>query len=384
MTSNVLFEKNYDNLKKRLKYGKDGSSLRLMFKRFKATLCDSKADALSFRNFCHGLTRLGIRCAKEQKRQMFDKIDINGDGLITFREFQKAFFPQESTQQNHSGDFRYQSACDRLKRLQLYQDGNNLIKSPTTLYQTLKSQFVIKSKSQLGAFKKFLRCSGSPDTLISCQELKTACRFQSFRCAPFVIERLFAHLDADDNDQVTYEEFARALFDRDLTTNTDLDHPPRRKRALPSTKVASKQQICLASPFSPTDVSSHAIRELKSRIRQLSPKKLKMAMKKSVPKAAPSAPVDATDLLGLHEILAKSGVIGPEMSERRSLKALFYKADYLNRGYITFNQLAQASGIQIRNERQNRHKRLPNLKNNSYRQAKPSKYVRPRGSRRVH
>lgn len=105
--------------------------------------------------------------------------------------------------------------------LVLVKQGANLIS-----FWFVLSQF-IGNKNAHKAFRSFLHLSGSSDALLDVQEVKRSLKAKNINCAPGVPEKLFRHLDPDNDGQLTFGEFTKAFIDMDLSQLIDLDLPVR-------------------------------------------------------------------------------------------------------------------------------------------------------------
>lgn len=331
----------FAHLQAKIKSGQGGTSLRLAFRRFKSTLSTSKGgEGVRFKGFVKALENLGIKLSEANARKVFDRIDENKSGMIDYKEFRNALFPQENMVRE-TKDWKLIRNRERTKLVDLYKDNANIIRAPSTLYSVLRNMFIGKKKNALDGFRAFMKQSGSADTLISAQEVKTAARLNGFKVQSGVVERLFDHLDLDGDGQITVTEFAKVFFDSDLSVKKDLNaiSRVRRKPRQRTPVIQPKVPFSLRAPVAPNSQLKKAIAKLhysQLRTHFVNHKSSSYNVGKHK---------DGVDLRGLQEALVAAGV----SADAQALKSLFYEVDVANRGFVTCRQIARAVGIPIGN-----------------------------------
>jgi len=319
-------------LKRKIQRGHGGTSLQVAFRRFKSTLC-GKQDAVDFKGFQHALRELEIEVPADKAMKAFKKIDTDNSGIITFKEFRDSMYEKKNMVRT-TVDWTLKQAREREEKLARYTDNASLIKDPATLYTVLRDMFAAKGRGQRQAFTKFMRRSGSTDALINVQEMKRALRINGIRCDTGVIERLFAHLDPDGDDEVNFTEFSKAFFDDDLSKVKNLNAPAIQRKK-------QRNQTPGQLTLDPAPVDTPAIRNLKTKLLTLSLGDIHAEFTEHKTVAFQSKLRDAVDLRGLRDCFVNLGVSVPI----KILKQLFYEVDSNNRGYITFKQFTQTVGF---------------------------------------
>jgi len=321
-------------LKRKIQTGQGGASLQVAFRRFKSTLC-GKQDAVDFKGFQHALKELEIEIDREKALATFKKIDTDNSGTISFKEFRDSMYEKKNMVRS-TVDWTIKRAREREAALARYTDNASLIRDPATLYTVLRDMFVSAGRNQRTAFSKFMRRSGSTDALINVQEMKRALRIGGIRTDSGVIERLFAHLDPDCDEEVTFTEFSKAFFDDDLSKIKNLNAP-----AIQRKKKRSETPGPLT--LDPVPVDTPALRKLKAKLRTLSTADVHNEFMEHKTNAFAAKTRDAVDLRGLRDCFVHLGISVPT----KTLKQMFYEVDVDNRGFITFKQFANAVGFQL-------------------------------------
>ena len=224
-------------------------ALKQAFQRFRVsstygTKDAGKGNTVDFLGFMAASKQFGVTLSKEEADAIFEKLDANGDGSITFQEF-SAFLYEPDNMVLNTQDHTFNRAQVRKEALAKYAA---LVGSATTASQ-LMAKFkakLEKKKNVLAGFEEFRRLSGSTDNKITLPEFKQGLSHMELNATPAAMEALFRELDPDNSLTIDYNEFVKGMLvgDQDagsLTRTSEFNH--RVKRDKEEQLLAQKKEI---------------------------------------------------------------------------------------------------------------------------------------------
>lgn len=203
-----------------------------------------KGNAVDYRGFLAATKQFGVTLEDEDAKAIFEKLDANGDGSITFQEF-SAFLFEPDNMVLDSHDHTYDRAQVRKEELAKYAA---MVGSATTAGQ-LMTKFkakLEKKKNILAGFEEFRKLSGSTDNLITLPEFKQGLSFMQLNATPHAMEALFRELDPNNSLTIDYNEFVKGILVGDeeagsLTRTSEHNHHVKEKEK--EKKIARKREI---------------------------------------------------------------------------------------------------------------------------------------------
>jgi len=333
----------FEVLKRKIRFGFGGISCRLAFRRFKTTLCVK--ESVDFTGFKKALVHLGIQIGEKDARTVFDHVDKDKSGIVDYEEFQSAIYGGDGGPSLESTDWTLRNARDKAKRVAQFTNSCNLVRLPSQLYNLLRAMFVSVSSYRQDAFRKFMNTSGTSNSQITVDQMKRAIRLKGLKTAPGIAERLFLHLDTDGSGGLSFNEFAKAFFDENLSQKYNLNQAPVRKRRSHFEMDGAEEEFDESKVASKQSPSSNAIIVLREKIARLkvNGRALKEAFRKHKTQSASTTKPTAVDLRGMRDALISEGI----KFENHILKQIFFELDRGNRGFITFQDFAILSGVRI-------------------------------------